>query len=142
VTEHRQRRGITSSAIVTNFTVPITRENVMSSLEHFACDMSALSAEQRAEHARLLNNVFGKVQSVRAIPDGYALRMVAERLPDAAAFVALERRCCPFFDFALTLKGRADSCELQITGPDGVRPFIEAEFERALPAAVRFPQER
>jgi hypothetical protein len=111
----------------------------MSRDEVFACDMTALSGAQRAAHGELMKNVFGAVQSVRALRAGYAFRIDAEKLVDAASFILLERRCCPFFDFSLVLERRADACELHISGATGIEPFIEAEFASALPAAVGFP---
>jgi hypothetical protein len=60
-------------------------------------------------------------------PYGIALRFAA----DAAAFVqlaewiSLERRCCPFLEFALEWK-HADSVTVRLTGPPGAKEFMAA----------------
>ena len=45
-----------------------------------------------------------------------------------AEFITLERTCCPFFQFGLEVELGADSAWLQITGPEGVKPFLELEM--------------
>jgi hypothetical protein len=62
------------------------------------------------------------------LPDGYAWRFAGERYPDVAAFVADERRCCPFLTFALTLAPDGGPLWLQLTGPGPIKAFLHAEL--------------
>jgi len=39
-----------------------------------------------------------------------------------------ERRCCPFFDLSLRLDREGGPMWLELTGREGVKEFIKAEF--------------
>ena len=73
------------------------------------------------------------MQNTRELPDGYAFTVDSTRVAaeDLATFVEFERRCCPFFDFQLAWNRENGPVTLQLTGRDGVKAFIRAEF-RAL----------
>ena len=96
----------------------------------FACDLTALSAEERKLHAATTEEVFAAVQEVRELSDGYALRLPGESatLLKAAAFIANERLCCPFFTFALEVEPEGGPLWLRLTGGDGIKQFIQAEL--------------
>ena len=103
----------------------------------FACDMAALSPAERSAHAEVMKRVFGSVRAVENLPEGYAFSVPVSELVAVSEFVPLERRCCPFFGFSLEIAPEGDVFELRITGPEGVRPFIQAEFGTVLPPAIR-----
>lgn len=107
----------------------------------FACDMTALTAEQRAAHSAVIGQLFGAVREIRHVGAGYrfVLELDHRTLDRIAQFIALERRCCPFFDFTVGVPAEVDHAEFAITGPDGVHHFIQAEFSAHLPEAVQFP---
>jgi hypothetical protein len=44
-----------------------------------------------------------------------------------AEWISLERRCCPFLEFALEWK-QDDSVSVRLTGQPGVKEFIAAEM--------------
>lgn len=94
-----------------------------------ACDMTAIAPEQRPAHMAAIKQVFGLVQSMRELPDGYAFELPNEPdiLRTAAEFISLERLCCPFFGFALEIEREGGAMWLSLTGRDGVKPFILAE---------------
>jgi len=105
----------------------------------FACDMSALEPGQRTEHHDVMRTLFGAVVSVQPVDDGYRFMLEDEDevLALVGRFIALERRCCPFFDFGLHVAaGQAPG--LVVRGPAGVEPFIQAEFGGFLPAGGGF----
>lgn len=106
----------------------------------FACDMSALSGAQRAEHGEIMRALFGEVRVIHALQDGYRFVLSGDdaTLDLTGRFIALERRCCPFFTFRVDVPADA-APELAISGPTGVQPFIEAEFGAVLPHEARFP---
>ena len=107
----------------------------------FACDMTALTAAQRAGHSTVVGQLFGAVREIRHVPNGYrfVLELDHRTLERIAQFIVLERRCCPFFDFEVRVPAEADHAELAITGPDGVHPLIQAEFAAHLTETVQFP---
>jgi hypothetical protein len=96
----------------------------------FACNLKALSPAERAEHREVTARVLASVQNNRELPDGYAFTVDRTRVAtkDLATFVEFERRCCPFFDFQLAWNRENGPVTLQLTGRDGVKPFIRAEF--------------
>lgn len=106
----------------------------------FACDMGALEPGQRREHHDVMRALFGAVVSVRPAGDGYRFTLADsdEVVALVGRFIALERRCCPFFDFGLCA-APDEAPELVIRGPAGVEPFIQAEFGAVLPLGVGFP---
>ena len=96
----------------------------------FACDMSAIAAEQRGAHLATIAKLFRAVASVRELPNGYGFRLPNESdaLLTAAQFIALERLCCPFFGFDLEVERENGAIWLSLTGREGVKPFIMAEI--------------
>jgi hypothetical protein len=46
----------------------------------------------------------------------------------AAEWVSLERKCCPFLAFEIEQPKDQGPVWLRITGPEGVKAFIEEEF--------------
>jgi hypothetical protein len=101
----------------------------------FACDMTAIAAEQRAGHSATIDNLFRAVETVRELSNGYAFRLPNESdvLLTASRFIALERLCCPFFGFSLEIEREGGAVWLSLTGRDGVKPFILAEIGDHLP---------
>src|SRR4051794_37346551 len=96
----------------------------------FACDIFALSPEDRQRHKVLLQTFRPAAHDVLELPDGYRFKLSTEaiRFVDAAEWIDLERRCCPFLRFQLSIAGDENTITLAITGPPGVKPFIETEL--------------
>ena len=44
----------------------------------FACNMKALTADQRKRHTALIKRLFAVKQEIRELPDGYAFRYAAD----------------------------------------------------------------
>lgn len=105
-------------------------ENPSASEQPFFCDLTALDASQRKRHRELTERLRESVKEVREMADGYAFRLAADtdRITLAAEWVALERLCCPFFDFQLDVGSRDKPLWLRITGRAGVKPFMQSEF--------------
>ena len=51
---------------------------------------------------------------------------------EIAEFVLLERRCCPFLNFQISLKEGYDAITVCLSGRDGVKGFLAAEFDLKL----------
>jgi hypothetical protein len=96
----------------------------------FACDLLALTPEERAQHIRTTTALFGQaVQEIHELPDGYALRFAAEQYPRVAAFVRYERLCCPFLSFEVQVHAGRGPVELRLKGPEGVKGFLVDELQ-------------
>ncbi len=90
--------------------------------------MTALTPGERDRRQTLAAQLHAATQEMRERRDGYAFRYPAALLQTAAAFVALERRCCPFFRFALDVASDDGPLWLAITGQQDVKAFIAAEL--------------
>ncbi len=98
----------------------------------FACNLKAFQPAERERWRVLLDKVYGAVVERRELADGYIFRMDTGKLPlvEAAEWIELERRCCPFFDFELTMHGEDGDVWLSLKGRSGVKQFIEADMPR------------
>jgi len=96
----------------------------------FACRLDALDAAERARHKALWTELQDHVEQVKELKDGYAIRYPADTatILSVAEWVTLERRCCPFFNFALEIEGEKQSAWLRITGQKGVKEFLQLEM--------------
>lgn len=96
----------------------------------FACNMAALTSEQRTRIFGLLKKMKLKMAEVKELPDGFAFRFPSESemLIELAEFVSYERMCCPFFDFELTVAREGGPLWLKLKGREGVKDFIRMEF--------------
>jgi hypothetical protein len=100
----------------------------MSGATRFACDMSALTPEQRSRHSQLAMRLQSMLRSVRDLPDGFEFEFPF----DSATYevlselTPLEHACCPFFTIAIRLE--QDNLLWQLTGHEGVKQFIRMEF--------------
>jgi hypothetical protein len=65
-----------------------------------------------------------------ATGEGYAFRFVASasRLAALAELIELERQCCPFLSFRLTVERADGPLWLALTGPTGTRELLAREL--------------
>jgi hypothetical protein len=96
--------------------------------ERFACNMKAMTKSERATYAELADALRGAVLETRELPNGYGFRLPASALGTAAEWVALERKCCPFFTFTINVGRDAGPVWLEVKGSEGVKTFIRSEF--------------
>jgi hypothetical protein len=92
-----------------------------------ACDLGALSAEERPRRSSLAARVSARFREVRETEDGYAARLDADAqaIDDAVDWLRLERRCCPFL--RLELGFEPDGLVwLRFGGGPGVKAFLAA----------------
>lgn len=96
----------------------------------FACDMSALSGEKRDRHGALVRSLLDRIAEFSERSNGYAVRLPSDEktILAAAEFIALERLCCPFFDLGMRVEANGGPLWIDVTGPEGIKPFIRAEF--------------
>jgi len=50
-------------------------------------------------------------------------------LAELAEWVAAESKCCPFFDFHIDVEREGRLLCLRLTGEEGIKAFIRAEFK-------------
>ena len=95
-----------------------------------ACDFTAIDREHRAQHIATTQQLFGLVEEVHELPNGYALRLPSDSntFLQAARFTAHERECCPFFHFELALDPEGGPFWLRLTGRAGVKQFLRDEL--------------
>lgn len=101
----------------------LTTENMA-----IACKLS--EAEQAAREEELARDIFSNCQEVTELADGYAFRFAGdgEWAAKLVEFIALERKCCPFFTFELVFEPQEGPMWLRLRGPEGVKTFIEQSF--------------
>ena len=94
-----------------------------------ACDMSALTPDERQRYDVLRSGIVGAIRQVIATDKSYRLRLDRSlSLAGTTEWLALEHRCCPFLDIALTLQ-RDDTTWLEIGGNQTLKQFVAEEFE-------------
>lgn len=105
-------------------------ENQTATEQPLFCDLTAIDASQRKHHKELTGRLRESIKEVREMADGYAFRFAGEtdQITLVAEWVALERLCCPFFDFQLEVGSRDKPLWLRITGRAGVKSFMQSEF--------------
>jgi hypothetical protein len=96
----------------------------------YACNMNALTPVERVRHGVNTAKLMKNLQGIQEEANGYSLRFAKEtrNIQQIAEFISFERLCCPFFDFVVQVRAEAESVELQISGPEGVKDFIRSEF--------------
>ena len=102
----------------------------------FACDLSALSVDERARRAALASRVAARFREVLEISDGYAARLDPDPavVRDALDWLLLERRCCPFLRFELCFEPADGPVWFQVRGDPGIKEFLAAAGLKASPA--------
>ena len=104
----------------------------------FACDLTALTSQQRQHLSALSNELFPVVQDVRELSDGYAFQLAEDSslLPKLADFVTYDRLCCPFMFHGLDVEPPGGSIWLRLSGEAGTKAFVVAEISGLLKPEV------
>jgi len=89
-----------------------------------ACSLS--QPELRAREAGLLGALAARVLERQEIAEGLRLRFAVTDglLAEIAELVDLERRCCPFLRFTVTVQPAGGPVWLELSGPAGTRAFL------------------
>jgi len=96
----------------------------------FACDMTALSSEQRTRHNELAVLLQSLLVAILELADGYEFEFPWSpgTYSALAEITPLEHACCPFFDIGIRIESESNKLCWRLTGRDGIKPFIRAEF--------------
>jgi hypothetical protein len=97
--------------------------------DRFACNVNALTSAERARHQVLSSRLLASLEEKSELRNGYAFRLPPSALVTAAEWVSFERKCCPFFAFEIEQPKNQGSLWLRITGSEGVKAFIQEEFQ-------------
>jgi hypothetical protein len=97
----------------------------------FYCNIKALTPEQRTRHKQLTEKLFAARKEIVETEKGYEFQYSPAdvSLAELAEWVVAESKCCPFFDFHIDLEREGKLACLRLTGEEGIKAFIRAEFK-------------
>src|SRR5467141_4237346 len=96
----------------------------------FYCNIKALTPAERARHKELSEKLMAAKNATIETPNGYEFQYSPKNvsLAEVAEWTVAESKCCPFFDFHIDLEHEGTLICLRLTGSEGVKAFIRAEF--------------
>lgn len=96
----------------------------------FYCNVNALTPEERAHHKHLGDKLMAARKATVETDRGYEFQFGPQdvTLAELADWVVNESKCCPFFDFHIDLENEGNLICLRLTGEEGVKQFMRAEF--------------
>ncbi len=94
-----------------------------------ACSLN--DAEFRKRRDGLLTEIKNGVVETVELKNGYRFNFPKEdnRIKKLAEMITLERQCCPFLNFKLTINAGKDSILLELTGHQGTKEFVSSLFQ-------------
>jgi hypothetical protein len=96
-----------------------------------ACNLKAIGAAQRPRYNDLMKRLRASARAHSDVAGGYVFQLDSNAisLPEVAEWIAMERLCCPFLTFQLSTSGDRPDWHLTLTGPQGVKALLQAEFQ-------------
>src|SRR5438046_9098614 len=93
-----------------------------------ACSLT--NAELQERRHDVLQKARSAVAEGRELENGYAYCFPADEkwLAELTTLVSLERQCCRFLRFVITVESGNGPIWLEMTGPEGSKEFLEATF--------------
>jgi hypothetical protein len=100
----------------------------------FFCNIKALAPAERAHHKQLTEKLISSRTEIVETEKGYEFQFNPSvvSIAELADWVVAESKCCPFFDFHIDLEREGTLVCLRLTGDQGIKHFIQSEFQ--LPA--------
>lgn len=100
----------------------------------FNCNLKALNPDERTHQTQLSHKLMAARTAIVESQKGYEFQFSPANvsLSELTDWVAAESKCCPFFDFHVDLENKGTLLCLRLTGEEGIKQFIRAEFQ--LPA--------
>lgn len=101
----------------------------MSKAVPIACYLT--DKELQARRKIYLDKAAASLIDFAELPDGFKYRFPLEdsTLQDLAEIIDLERKCCPFLNFKLTLEAGNDFVLLELTGAEGTKEMVRELFD-------------
>jgi hypothetical protein len=97
----------------------------------FFCNIKALASAERAHHKQLTEKLISSPTEIVETDKGYEFKFSPSvvSIAELADWAAAESKCCPFFDFHIDLEREGTLVCLRLTGDQGVKHFIQSEFQ-------------
>lgn len=94
-----------------------------------ACNLT--SAELQERRRTVLEKLRDAVVEVNELADGYSYSFKSEGgcFKELADMIDLERQCCPFLQFRVSVAAGNGPLTLVVTGPEGTKEFLLSTFE-------------
>ena len=95
-----------------------------------ACNLKAFTPEERVAWRNLIDEVKQAESPAGELANGHIFKIDPSRISitRVAEWIDLERKCCPFLNFQLSLEGANGAMTLTLTGGHGVKEFIAEDF--------------
>lgn len=95
-----------------------------------ACNAAALTTTERTESLALQKQLFAAVIHRDEQRDGFVLEIDEQRVAfgSLARWVELERRCCPFLEFAIVVERNHAATRLYLRGSPAAKELIRGEI--------------
>ena len=96
----------------------------------FYCNMGAFTPVEGAHHKELTDKLVASWKAFVEMRSGYKFFFSPSRvtLAELKEWAKDERKCCPFFDFRIDSEHEGKILFLELSGDDGIKPFIRSEF--------------
>ena len=93
------------------------------------CKLTTRELQERKR--TVLRSLKAQIVEKKELEDGYAFKYPGtdKILDELIEFIKIERACCNFFVFGLSISGDQSETWLKLTGPEGVKKFISTELE-------------
>ena len=93
-----------------------------------ACNLTDKELQERRKNVlqKLAKNIIG----VQELENGFSYRFPDEDkvLQQLITVVNLERKCCPFLNFKLTVEAQNNFVSLELTGSSGIKEMLQSLF--------------
>ncbi len=103
--------------------------------EEGSCEISCnlTTVEFRKRKATVVAGLLSKIRHVEEVTDGYqfSFNYSPELVHELVEFINLEKICCPFFNFNISIHSNDALVRLSLTGAEGTKEFIKYELEMA-----------
>lgn len=139
--QQRCGRSGADAAIIGNTTIALTgpaalaqgantEKHMTTTQSKLFCNTKTLTAEQWAHHKQLSEKLMAARKATVETDRGYDFQFGPQdaTLADLADWVVAESKCCPFFDFHIDFENEGKLICLRLTGEEGVKQFMRAEF--------------
>jgi hypothetical protein len=92
--------------------------------------VGVFSVDERLRYGATRARIDAAVTSFVEVDRGYEFQLPGDdaTLVLVADWIALERRCCPFFEFIVSIGGSDSSIRVALTGSPEVKRFLEEEL--------------
>ena len=97
---------------------------------NLCCNLNAFTPAERDHHKLLTERLMALRANTIETEAGYEFRFRPTdlSLTDLAEWAQAESKCCPFFDFQIALRESGGLLCLSLSGPEGAKTLIRAEF--------------